>query len=969
PTDLDVLLAGPTPSTNLVLMSDAGGTNTSDAPSVVNQTITFDDDAPGDVPSPLVTGTYRPTDNDPEDAVDTFPAPAPTPSSATTLATFNGSSANGTWTLWVVDDVQGSDSGSIAGGWCLTVTSLKATTTALSATPSPSTFGQAVTLKATVTSGGDPVTKGSVEFTEGATVLGSGPVTVGPDGTAEVTVTGLRAGDHTLTATYTAPSEFAESSTSVKQTVTKASTKTVLTSTPRPSRVGQEVTFTATVTVGDNPVPAGQVTFAVDGTDQLPVTVDSHGSATFKTSALTAGDHRITAAYSGTGDLAESDDTLQQTVARVITSTALTSSLNPSRSGDEVTLTATVTAGESTVTEGSVEFTEGTTSLGVVAVGPDGKASLSRAFTAGSHVITAIYAQTDTYATSTDDLTQVVEQALTSTVVTEDVDPTTYGQDVTFTATVTTTVGDHPLNGGTVQFSEGGTKLGDARPLTSGGIATLTANLLPAGPHTITATYSGAAEYAGSSGSADHTVDPANTTTTVVSSKTPSAFGQSVTFTATIAAVGTQVDTGTVEFAEGSEILCADVPVKDDGTVACTPTAPLPVGTHTITATYSGSPNYVTSSGTVSQVVDLAPTAIALTTSGSPSNLGDEVTFTASVTVNGGPLSDGTVAFSVDGTVVEASATLDADGHATFPIATLTAGPHTIVAGYSGTPSYKISTSNTVDQIVVLLVDAGGPYGITEGEDVTLDGSGSSPGAESYEWDLNHDGVFGDVSGPTPALTWAELESFGIDDGETVPTIYPVALQVKSGTETKIADTSIIVTNTAPTAMPTGGRTATVGVPFTIKVGADDPSSADLAANFTYTLDWGDGVVESVVGPADPPVTHTYAAAGTVTASFTATDKDGGQSGSATIEIAVDPPGGPTTSPPTTSPPTTNPPTTNPTTTNPTSHGGGNGNGSLASTGASIGIGPIVFGAALLIAGSALLVMARRRRATRGGHE
>ena len=52
---------------------------------------------------------------------DSFPAPAPAPSAATTLATFNGSNPNGTWSLYVKDD-GAPDSGSIAGGWCLNFT-------------------------------------------------------------------------------------------------------------------------------------------------------------------------------------------------------------------------------------------------------------------------------------------------------------------------------------------------------------------------------------------------------------------------------------------------------------------------------------------------------------------------------------------------------------------------------------------------------------------------------------------------------------------------------------------------------------------------------------------------------------------------------------------------------------------------------------------------------------------------------
>jgi extracellular elastinolytic metalloproteinase len=112
PDDIDILLVGPQ-GQNLKILSDAGGST-----DVVNANVTFDDSAAGLVPDsgPLATGSYRPSDYE---AGDTFPAPAPAPSGATTLATFNGTDPNGTWNLFVVDDA-GGDTGSITG-WCLEI--------------------------------------------------------------------------------------------------------------------------------------------------------------------------------------------------------------------------------------------------------------------------------------------------------------------------------------------------------------------------------------------------------------------------------------------------------------------------------------------------------------------------------------------------------------------------------------------------------------------------------------------------------------------------------------------------------------------------------------------------------------------------------------------------------------------------------------------------------------------------------
>jgi hypothetical protein len=55
---------------------------------------------------------------------DIFSTPAPSPSNATTLSTFNSTNPNGIWSLYIVDDAD-FDDGSLASGWCLSVTSSK----------------------------------------------------------------------------------------------------------------------------------------------------------------------------------------------------------------------------------------------------------------------------------------------------------------------------------------------------------------------------------------------------------------------------------------------------------------------------------------------------------------------------------------------------------------------------------------------------------------------------------------------------------------------------------------------------------------------------------------------------------------------------------------------------------------------------------------------------------------------------
>ncbi|MFY9573168.1 MAG: VCBS repeat-containing protein [Blastocatellia bacterium] len=125
PDDVDFLLVGPT-GAKCLLMADCGGSGEF-PPSTV--TLTFDDAAANSLPDTtwLVDGSYtvKPTKGTslgaPDNSVPTdFPSPAPAGPYGTSLSVFNGTSPNGVWSLYVIDDSAG-DQGSISGGWSLTI--------------------------------------------------------------------------------------------------------------------------------------------------------------------------------------------------------------------------------------------------------------------------------------------------------------------------------------------------------------------------------------------------------------------------------------------------------------------------------------------------------------------------------------------------------------------------------------------------------------------------------------------------------------------------------------------------------------------------------------------------------------------------------------------------------------------------------------------------------------------------------
>jgi Ca2+-binding RTX toxin-like protein len=135
PDDIDVLLVGPT-GTKALLMSDVGGSN-----SLSNVTLTFDPTATSSLPDEeglITSGSYKATDFE---TGDFFNTPAPGGPYGTDFSVFNGINPNGTWSLYVVDDV-GGDAGTIAGGWSLNIgTASTAPTLAIAATNANQTEG------------------------------------------------------------------------------------------------------------------------------------------------------------------------------------------------------------------------------------------------------------------------------------------------------------------------------------------------------------------------------------------------------------------------------------------------------------------------------------------------------------------------------------------------------------------------------------------------------------------------------------------------------------------------------------------------------------------------------------------------------------------------------------------------------------------------------------------------------------
>ncbi|MFF9819067.1 Ig-like domain repeat protein, partial [Streptomyces sp. NPDC014006] len=136
-------------------------------------------------------------------------------------------------------------------------------------------------------------------------------------GAATVTrpYTSRSSGLFTVTATYTGSNSFAGSSGTDPHTVNRALSATTVVSSPDPSRPGQEVTVTATVTAvpPGAGTPTGSVTFTIG--KRSPVTLPLvNGTASTAISSLNVGTQPITVAYTGSADFANSSGTDTHTV-------------------------------------------------------------------------------------------------------------------------------------------------------------------------------------------------------------------------------------------------------------------------------------------------------------------------------------------------------------------------------------------------------------------------------------------------------------------------------------------------------------------------------------------------------------------------------------------------------------------------------------------------------------------------------
>lgn len=581
--------------------------------------------------------------------------------------------------------------------------------------------GQPETLSASVSGeGGVPLHTGTVSFSVGSSALGTADVVAG---TAELVTTALPIGTDTVTARYGGDAHEASSTGSAQVRVQSAAFHSAIHFFPTgPVVAGQPATLKVAVSAPVGAAePSGTVSFT-DGSEVLGSAEVSGGTATLSTTDLRAGSDGVTASYGGSGSLdpASATTTISVSGDRFASDTAVWATADDVTTDQQVTLVAQVHAGLTTslLPSGTVTFTDGSRVLGAARL--DGlEASLTTSLPQGTAVISASYGGDGSFkgSTATSSVAVSAGPLPTTTTLASDQDHAHLGEPVTFTATVAGPDGSEPPTG-TVIFTSGAKVLGAVMlspPSSPGGsqsppaassagdsVAALTTSFLAPGNDVVTASYGGRPSYATSSGSCSETVQAGliAPSVEVTSSNETAASGQPVTLSSTVLPPDgdTIVPSGRVIFSATNGTtrrILGSAPIDELGTTGATITVTsLPLGTDTVTASYSGDGSYAPAAGTLTEDVSslLIPTVLVRT---SPSYVhqGQRTTFVVDVSTHSTTTPTGSVTFTLGSTTL-GSVPLQY-GAAVFTTGNLAVGTDDVTVTFEPGPYFRTATAST----------------------------------------------------------------------------------------------------------------------------------------------------------------------------------------------------------------------------------------------------------------------------------
>jgi hypothetical protein len=650
----------------------------------------------------------------------------------------------------------------------VTVGTDTATSIALTTANNPTTLRGEPTFTATVT-GLTGATAGTVTFYDATygVVLGTGSVSTTSTKTASLKLGATPAfvgGTHNINATYGGSSTFAASSTTTPlvETVTQG-TMTILLSGKQVGKSGQNYSFQALLNC-TTPTASGGCATNAEGLENFPTVyspilsnVNFYDGATligsasalpstityaqggygvwlvdFTASSLAPGSHTITATYTDTNWAPATSNAMTVFVAGTPTITWPT----PSAITYPAALSATQLNATDSIPYGTFVYTPGSGTV----------------LTPGLHTLSVTFTPADTtdFGPQTKTVSLTVNPGPTSINVTN-VSPSNedYGADtpVTITAVLSWTgSGAAPTAsdvtiGGNGPSSYGTTSCG----VPSGNTITCTNTYTPTvadgqGTYNETATFSGDSNYSSSSSpqTGNFTINQASAATVITAVPNPSAFGQSVTFTATITGENNLVRgqskpkgnnkkpldvSGSVLWSVDTGCGTTPVTTGNPGVATCT-TSSLPEGTDVITGTYSGDSNHGGSTGTLA---------------------GGEVVQGATVTINVTHVSPSSEYYGANA-LVTITAVLSWTGNGTAPTAS------DITIGGNGPSSYGTTSCGAPSSHTITCTNTYTPTG--------ADGVGSYNETASFSGDTNYNSASSPQTGNFTILALVQAITF-----------------------------------------------------------------------------------------------------------------------------------------------------------------------------------------------------------------
>ena len=488
---------------------------------------------------------------------------------------------------------------------------------------------------------------------------------------------------------------------------------------------GDAVTFTVTVEGTDT--PTGTVALFDGGTCLGYAALDGSGNATIATSALPAGSDEVTARYSGDENYVNDDSSaVAATVAQATPTVTLASSANPAALNQSLILTAAVP----TDATGSVDFKDGQTTLGTAQLA-DGTTHHALSIRAqGSDV--AIPNMDMTGAGGFTFVTWIKQDSLTGPlqviIASENAGGWGVGLDdgdgpsgihwfsnigyshVNSNAAIDDTnwhqlavvfVAAHDSSGTSVTFYlDGQLDVSEAY---------VDSNFWPSSED-------GNYDIGGRLG--DQLLDGSLADVQIYRRAVAAAD------VSTLYDAGLGMLAGTV-LADPVAVYPLDGDVSDqsgnhndgtpEGTIDWVPTfktvslttSSLALGSHSITAVYSGDSNYTSATSATLDEEVKREADVTLTSSASTLAAGDSLTFTATVYVAEGQPAGGQLAGTVkflDGTTVLGTETLNSSGEASFTTSALAAGTHAITAYYGGDADFAAASASALEQTVLAVV-------------------------------------------------------------------------------------------------------------------------------------------------------------------------------------------------------------------------------------------------------------------------